>query len=103
MSLRSVVVSIGLAAAILLLGASAGTPRACAESWSQPVNISQTPGSSWFPDIVVDALGTVRVVWSETDQVRDSHLSGCSTHTWIAVAGQCPTISCPVARRSIGR
>ena len=35
-------------------------------SWSEPVNISNTPNDSWFPDLAVDWQGVVHVVWNET-------------------------------------
>jgi hypothetical protein len=36
-------------------------------SWSEPVNISNTPNGSWFPDLAVDNMGNVHVVWCETE------------------------------------
>jgi hypothetical protein len=36
------------------------------ETWSEPVNISNTPSDSWFPDLVVDNRSNVHVVWCET-------------------------------------
>jgi len=34
--------------------------------WSAPVNLSNTPDGSWFPDVVVDYRGNVHVIWCET-------------------------------------
>jgi hypothetical protein len=34
-------------------------------TWSEPVNVSNTSGSSWFPDLAVDSTGRVHVVWTE--------------------------------------
>ncbi len=38
-----------------------------AGAWSEPINISDTPNGSWFPDLAIDNLGNVHVVWSETE------------------------------------
>ena len=35
------------------------------DGWSAPVNISQRPGRSRFPDMAVDVMGNVHVVWSD--------------------------------------
>lgn len=35
-------------------------------TWSDPVNISNTAGSSWFPDLAGDSRGNVHVIWCET-------------------------------------
>ena len=37
--------------------------------WSEPIIISQTPNRSWFPDIAVDSLGNIHVIWCETTDV----------------------------------
>ena len=34
--------------------------------WSEPVNVSNTPDASWFPDLVVDSYNNVHIVWCET-------------------------------------
>jgi hypothetical protein len=34
--------------------------------WTPPFNISNTPHASWFPDLVIDDMGNVHVVWCET-------------------------------------
>jgi hypothetical protein len=34
-------------------------------TWSEPVNVSNTVASSWFPALAVDSTGKVHVVWSE--------------------------------------
>lgn len=36
-------------------------------SWTEPVNISDTSHGSWFPDLAVDNMGNVHVVWCETE------------------------------------
>lgn len=62
----------GLAAFVLitLVSVLAGRwfQRSLAEGlpWSPPVNISNTPNRSWFPDLAVDEFGNVHVVWCET-------------------------------------
>ena len=40
-----------------------GTPQII---WSTPVNVSTTTSYSWFPDIAVDNLGNVHLVWCES-------------------------------------
>jgi hypothetical protein len=39
-------------------------------SWSEPVNISNTPNDSWFPDLAVDDQGNVHVIWNETKYLK---------------------------------
>ena len=39
--------------------------------WSEPVNISNTPTSSWFADLAVDSQENVHVVWCETTQLEE--------------------------------
>jgi len=34
--------------------------------WTEPVNISQTSTTSWFPDLAVDSQGNVHAVWCQT-------------------------------------
>jgi len=34
--------------------------------WTTPVNVSNNPTASWFPDLAVDSLGNVHMVWCET-------------------------------------
>ena len=36
------------------------------EPWTEPVVISAPPGFSWFPDLAVDELGSLHVVWCQT-------------------------------------
>jgi hypothetical protein len=43
-------------------------------SWTEPVNISNDPISSWFPDLAVDSLGNVHVIWCETTQEKTGEL-----------------------------
>lgn len=35
-------------------------------AWSEPVSISNTSNTSWFPDLTVDSQGDVHVIWCET-------------------------------------
>lgn len=37
----------------------------CIDEWNPPMNISQSPGHSELPDLVVDANGVVHIVWAE--------------------------------------
>jgi hypothetical protein len=39
--------------------------------WSEPINISNTPNSSWFPDLAVDSQGNVHVIWCETSDLEE--------------------------------
>lgn len=52
---------------VLLSGLSAN-PFGLAQTglWTPPLNISNTPHASWFPDLAVDNAGNVHVVWCET-------------------------------------
>lgn len=61
----------GISIAVILsalLSALSTIPPGFAQtgSWSEPVNISDTPDGSWFPDLIVDNVGTVHIVWCET-------------------------------------
>jgi hypothetical protein len=38
--------------------------------WTDPINISNTPNNSWFPDMAIDHNGNVHVVWCETTHVE---------------------------------
>lgn len=53
--------------------------------WTAPTVVSASPGLSWFPDLAVDELGSVHVVWCQStplerdelqEQVYYAHLSG---------------------------
>jgi len=60
-----------IAALSLIVGTLSGTPTALSAQdyryqWSEPVNISNTPDGSWFPDFVVDSQGNVHAIWCET-------------------------------------
>ncbi len=57
---------------LLLTSAPAGFAQT--GTWSEPVNISHTSNGSWFPDLAVDSLGNVHVVWCETTAVTRGHL-----------------------------
>jgi hypothetical protein len=67
---------VGLGLFVLLGLAVLGTvirspaSRAQGFEWSTPINISNTPNSSWFPDLAVDHYGNVHVVWCETTHVE---------------------------------
>jgi hypothetical protein len=43
--------------------------------WSEPVNLSNTPTSSRFPDLAVDSRGDVHVVWCESTPVEGRGVS----------------------------
>ena len=60
-----------IAILLTLLGTHVVTTKALAQTldWAAPINISNTPNSSWFPDIAVDRAGNVHVVWCETTQL----------------------------------
>jgi len=46
------------------------TLQAQQSGWAEPINISDTSSSSWFPDMAVDDQGNVHVVWCETTHVE---------------------------------
>jgi len=54
----------------MLVSWGAAGVSAQTESWTKPVNISNTPNGSWFPDLAVDSLGNVHVVWCETTSLE---------------------------------
>ncbi len=37
----------------------------CLDDWHVPINVSQSPGQSTMPDLVVDSSGVVHIVWVE--------------------------------------
>ena len=45
----------------------AGLAVAQSGGWSEPLNISNTPGNSRYQEIAADAWGNVHVVWSEDE------------------------------------
>jgi hypothetical protein len=56
---------------VLLLMVLTSYSSAQVSYWSEPVNISNTPNNSWFPDLAVDSSNNVHVVWCETtDRVK---------------------------------
>lgn len=60
-------VSIVILLSIFLLALGASQPGfAQTGSWSEPINVSNTSNGSWFPDLAVDNVGHVHVVWCET-------------------------------------
>jgi hypothetical protein len=62
-----VILSLSLVLAILI-GTMLFIPsHAQSDWWSTPINISDTPNGSWFPDLAVDNMGNVHVVWCETE------------------------------------
>jgi len=84
---RSLALCILLSLTVLLAwGIMKGLPAAQAQraGWSEPVNISNTPNSSWFPDLVVDGLGNIHVVWCET---RPGEVEGTLTEQVYYVSG----------------
>jgi hypothetical protein len=74
----------------LLLGLSwAASQHTFAQrnGWSEPVNISQNPTGSWFPDLAVDSQGNVHVIWCDTYNLEESghdqvFYSMWDRHTW---------------------
>jgi len=61
---------------LLLVSAQAGL-------WSEPINISNTPNGSWFPDLAVDSRGNVHVIWCETDEKGEQvYYSMWDGQTW---------------------
>jgi len=42
-----------------------------AELWSEPVNISNTSSSSWFPDLATDSRDNVHIIWCETTKIKE--------------------------------
>lgn len=58
-----------LLAALALVLASAPSAvapaRASVGYWSEPVNLSNTPLVSWFPDVAVDSMGVLHTVWAD--------------------------------------
>lgn len=59
-----ILLTFSLAIAWKSIDASAQT-----SSWTEPVNLSHTPHGSWFPDLAVDNLGNVHVIWCETTTI----------------------------------
>jgi hypothetical protein len=64
------IVSLILPSVLVLASWEAAGVSAQTGSWTEPVNISHTPNGSWFPDLTVDNLGNVHVVWCETTHVE---------------------------------
>ncbi len=60
------IVSLILLSVLALVSWEAAGVSAQTGSWTEPVNISNTSKSSWFPDLVVDSLSRVHVVWCES-------------------------------------
>jgi hypothetical protein len=76
---KSVRLGMACAVALILLAVSIPAVSTTASvfaqsgSWTEPVQISDTPYGSWFPDLVVDNLGNVHVVWCETSPAPTGH------------------------------
>lgn len=49
--------------------------------WTPPVVISALPAFSWFPDLTVDAFGSVHVVWCSTTPLESGHLQEQVSYT----------------------
>lgn len=65
-------VSIVVLLSILLSASGTGRLGFAQEgSWSEPINISNTPNSSWFPDLAVDSQANVHVIWGETTGLEE--------------------------------
>ena len=57
----------------LLLSLSLAVSRytfAQGSGWTEPVKISHPPNNSWFPDLAVDSLGNIHVIWCETTSLE---------------------------------
>lgn len=53
---------------VVLVGAILFAPTYAQDNqWSTPINISNSTNGSWFPDLAVDNMGNVHVVWCETE------------------------------------
>jgi len=65
------IISLTLMGILLLIVWEGSGASAQTGVWTEPVNVSQTSNASWFPDLAVDSLGNVHVVWCET-----THLEG---------------------------
>jgi hypothetical protein len=63
-------VFIFLLALLLVYGLPLPSGRAQSNQWTEPVNISHTPNSSWFPDLAVDSLGNIHAIWCETTHLE---------------------------------
>ena len=66
------VLSLVLVVTVVILLAFSGGWRALAqeEGWTAPTVVSAPPGYSWFPDLAVDAFGSVHTVWCLTIPVE---------------------------------
>jgi hypothetical protein len=51
--------------------ASVAQAQTTERTWSDPVNISNTTGSSWFPDLAGDSRGNVHVIWCESSELEE--------------------------------
>jgi len=73
-----IILSLSLVLTILVGAMSSISSHAQSDRWSVPINVSNTPNGSWFPDLAVDNVGNVHVVWCETewneDQQSTEHL-----------------------------
>lgn len=64
------IISLILLSVLMLASWKAAGVSAQTGAWTEPVNISRTPNGSWFPDLAVDSLGNVHVVWCETTHME---------------------------------
>lgn len=67
------IISLTLMGILLLIVWEVSGASAQTGVWTEPINVSQTSNASWFPDLAVDTLGNVHVIWCET-----THLKGGS-------------------------
>lgn len=58
------VIALILIAVGLIVPASVAFGQEVSNKWSEPIPLSSSNPSSWFPDIAVDANGRIHVVWS---------------------------------------
>jgi hypothetical protein len=66
-----IIISLTLLSVLLLALWGASGASAQTGVWTEPVNISQTSGMSWFPDLAVDSQGNVHVIWCQTTGVEE--------------------------------
>jgi len=60
------IISLTLLSVLALISWEAAGVSAQTGSWTEAVNISNTSRNSWFPDLAVDGLGRIHVVWCES-------------------------------------
>jgi hypothetical protein len=66
-SRRMSIISLILLGVLMLASWKVAGISAQTRSWTEPINISNTSTGSWFPNLAVDNMGNVHVVWCETE------------------------------------